>query len=70
MRNTEVSAVIGINQIKRLNNNIKLRKRNFGIFIENLDKKIFYTDFDLKGNSNYAFPLILRKKSFIEVIKN
>jgi len=69
MRNTEVSAVIGINQIKRLNNNIKLRKRNFGIFIENLDKKIFYTDFDLKGNSNYAFPLILRKKSFKMRIK-
>ena len=30
-----------------------------------LDKNIFKTDFDLKGNSNYAFPLILNKKSFL-----
>ena len=28
-----------------------------------LDKKKFYTDFNLNGNSNYAFPLILKKKS-------
>ena len=25
--------------------------------------KKFYTDFDLKGNSNYAFPLVLKEKS-------
>ena len=29
-----------------------------------MNSKYYFTDFDLKGNSNYAFPLILRKKNF------
>lgn len=63
MRNNEISAVIGISQIKRLNKNIKIRRKNLEFFLKNLNKNIFYNNFDLKGNSNYAFPLILKKKS-------
>ena len=64
MRNNEISAVIGINQLKRLDKNNKKRVSNFKYFLSQLDKNIFKTDFDLKGNSNYAFPLILNKRSF------
>ena len=64
MRNNEISAVIGINQLKRLNKNNKLRSRNFKLFLKQLDKKIFYTGYDLKGNSNYAFPIILKQTNF------
>ena len=65
MRNNEISAVIGINQLKRLDENNKKRVANFKYFLDQLDEKIYINDFDLNGNSNYAFPLILRKKSII-----
>ena len=62
MRNNEIGAVIGINQLSRLNKNIKLRTRNFLFFLKNLNNKKFYTNFKTKGSSNYAFPLILKSK--------
>lgn len=66
MRNNEIQAVIGINQLKRLDKNNLIRSENFKIFLNTLDKNIFYTEFDLKGNSNYAFPIILKNESFKE----
>ena len=64
-RNNEISAVIGINQLKRLDKNIEKRRNNFKFFLKLLNKDIFFTNYDLKGNSNYAFPLILLKKSIL-----
>ena len=64
MRNNEISAIIGINQLKRLDYNNRLRSKNFAYFLKNLDPNIYKTDFNLEGNSNYAFPLILKKASF------
>jgi CDP-6-deoxy-D-xylo-4-hexulose-3-dehydrase len=58
-RNNEIGAVIGINQLKRLDKNNKLRNRNFILFLKYLDKKKYFKDYDLKGCSNYAFPIIL-----------
>lgn len=63
-RNTEIQAVIGINQLKRLNSNNKKRSRNLKIFLKNLNDKYYRNDFELKGNSNYAFPLILKEANF------
>ncbi len=62
-RNTEIGAVIGINQLKKLDVNNKKRISNFIYFLENLDSKKYFTEFDLKGSSNYAFPLILNIKN-------
>lgn len=59
MRSTEINAVLGINQLKKLDRNIKLRNRNFKFFINNIDKKKYFTNFDLSGISNYAFPIFL-----------
>ena len=64
MRNNEIQAVIGINQLKRLDANNKLRAKNFKLFLSKLDKSKFFTDYIIEGNSNYAFPLILKTKSF------
>ena len=61
VRSTEINAVIGINQIKNLNKNIKKRNINHKIFLDNLDKDKFFTKFDLKGSSNYALNLVLKK---------
>ncbi len=63
MRNNEIQAVIGINQLKRLNKNNKIRARNFKLFLSRLDSKKFFVDYLIKGNSNYAFPIILKKSS-------
>ena len=63
LRNNELSAVIGLQQLKRLNKIIKVRNLNHRLFIKHLRKDIFFTDFDLKGSSNYAFQLILKKRN-------
>ena len=63
LRSTELSAVIGINQLKRLNENIRIRNQNHKIFLNHLRGDIFFKDFKLKGASNYGLHLILRKKN-------
>lgn len=59
-RSTEINAVIGRSQLKRLDANNRKRTRNFKLFLENLDPAIYRTDFDTEGSVNYAFVLILR----------
>jgi CDP-6-deoxy-D-xylo-4-hexulose-3-dehydrase len=64
LRNNELSAVIGINQLKRLDKNNKVRINNFNFFLKHINRDIYETDFDVKGSCNYAFPLILKRKDF------
>ena len=59
LRNNEIGAVLGINQLKRLNKNIKLRNRNFLFFLKNLNFEKYYTNYNTNGISNYALPIIL-----------
>ena len=59
IRSTEINAVLGLNQIKRLNDNVEKRTKNFNYFIKRLNPHTFYTDFNTEGNSNYAFIIIL-----------
>lgn len=61
MRNNEISAVLGINQLKRLDTNNQKRNKNLLFFLRNLNHDLYFKDYDLKGISNYAFPLILNK---------
>jgi len=60
-RNTEIGAVIGRNQLKGLEENNAKRKRNFELFLENLDSAKYRTDFELDGSCNYAFNLVIKK---------
>ena len=64
VRNTELAAVIGLNQLKELDRNNKIRSENLKIFLKHINNKYYFTDFLLEGNSNYAFPLILNEKNF------
>ena len=63
VRNTEIGGVLGLAQLKRLNYNIKKRNRNHKYLLSKIDKKIFFTNFNLEGSSNYAFNIILKKKN-------
>lgn len=62
MRNQEFNAVLGLEQLKRLNFNVDKRSENFGIWLDNLDSSKFFVDYDQNGNSNFALPLILQNK--------
>lgn len=61
MRSTELNAVIGLSQLKRLDYNIAKRTENFKLFLANLDSSKYYTDFQIEGSSNYAFVILLRR---------
>lgn len=62
MRPTELGAVLGINQLPRLDRNIELRNRNFEYFLSHLDQSKYVTDFDLSGSSNYALIVVMREE--------
>ena len=62
-RNNEVGGVIGLNQLNSLDKNNKKRKENFKFFLKLLDQSKYRTDFQLDGSCNYAFPVILKRKS-------
>lgn len=64
MRPTEINAIFGLQQIKRLDENIAKRQKNFQSFLTSLDPDVFFTDFQVEGNSNYALTLILRSPDF------
>jgi CDP-4-dehydro-6-deoxyglucose reductase, E1 len=64
LRNNEISATFGLSQLGNLKKNNVLRNNNFKFFIKNIDSKYYVNNFDLRGCSNYAFPLILKEKSF------
>ena len=60
MRSTELNAVLGIEQMKRLDYNINRRVDNLKIWLENLNPSKFMTSFTTQGNSSFALPLILQ----------
>ena len=61
MRSTEINAVIGRSQLKRLDENNKIRTENLVFFLQNLDPDKYQTDFEIAGSCNYAFTLILKR---------
>lgn len=61
MRSTEINAVIGRSQLKRLDRNNAIRRENLALFLERLDPGTYRTDFRVEGSCNYAFTLVLRR---------
>ena len=58
-RSTEINAVLGLAQIKNLDDNNVKRKANFEFFIQNLDKNKYITNLNTEGQCNYAFIVIM-----------
>jgi CDP-6-deoxy-D-xylo-4-hexulose-3-dehydrase len=61
VRGTEINAVIGRSQLRRLEDNIAQRTENLRLFLDHLDAEMYRTDFALEGSSNYALTLILQE---------
>ena len=62
LRNTEFNAVLGLEQLGRLDIAATIRAENFKTWISNLDTNKFQTNYLEEGNSSFALPLILREK--------
>ena len=65
LRNTELGAVLGRSQLKRLDANNRQRIRNHELFISQLDPARFRTSFDMEGSCNYAFNIILNEPDVV-----
>ena len=63
-RSTELNAVIGLSQIKKLDSNNIHRVNNFKYFMEHLDSNKYHTDIEMEGQCNYAFIVMLKESSF------
>ena len=61
VRSTEINAVIGRSQLKRLDSNNAKRQRNLDLFLSHLDPAKYRTDFETAGSCNYAFTLVLQE---------
>jgi CDP-6-deoxy-D-xylo-4-hexulose-3-dehydrase len=70
MRNTDLGGILGLSQLPKLDENVKLRNRNHERFLSKLNFKKFFTEFKMLGSSNYAFNLILNDKDqdFVNII--
>ena len=62
LRSTEINAVYGLSQIKRLDQNNKNRVKNFSLFLKSLDNEKYMTNFNSEGSCNYALIIILQDK--------
>tara|TARA_R100001129_G_scaffold16887_1_gene11037 strand:- start:18536 stop:19747 length:1212 start_codon:yes stop_codon:yes gene_type:complete len=60
-RSTELNAVLGLSQIKSLDSNNDIRRDNFEYFLSKLDSTKYVTTLDTKGQSNYAFIVIMKE---------
>ena len=63
-RSTEINAVLGLCQLQNLDSNNQIRIDNFKYFVDNLKSDKFYTDFQMDGQCNYAFILIMKEADF------
>ena len=63
-RSTEINAVIGLSQLPKLDSKNQERISNFNYFISMLDKNKYYTEFDIEGNCNYSFIVVLKEANF------
>jgi CDP-6-deoxy-D-xylo-4-hexulose-3-dehydrase len=60
LRSTEINAVLGRSQLRRLDANNLRRRENLRVFLEHLDPAAYFTEFAAEGSCNYAFTLVLR----------
>ena len=62
-RNTEIGAVLGLNQLKRLDKFIETRRKNYERYVKIINKsnKLYNVTYS-SGNSSFCFPFICKDK--------
>jgi len=61
VRNTELGAILGRSQLKRLDDNVIKRTNNLIYFLGKINPEKYQVNFKIDGSSNYAFNLILNE---------
>lgn len=69
-RNTELNAVLGIEQLKRLDSHIDIRRKNFDSFIKRLDPEHFYIPYNDPGNSSFVLPFVCKEAGNVNKLKS
>lgn len=69
LRNNEIGGILGLSQLKRLDQIVKKRTQNLEYFLKNLNENIYETNFKVEGSSNYAFNIILKDQNKSQVNK-
>lgn len=70
-RNHEICAVLGISQLKRLDNMIEIRRRNYKDFYNSISRnehKFYIPEYEV-GNSSFCFPIICKDSKNINKLK-
>ena len=63
VRNNEIGAILGMNQLKRLDSNVESRTKNQSLFFSGLSKEFYRTDYLFEGSSKYAFNIVLNENN-------
>ena len=74
VRNNEIGAIIGLNQLRNLEENVIIRNNNHNYFLNSIDKNKYKVNFNTKGCSNYALNIVLQPKyandKFVQQLMN
>jgi len=62
-RTTDLASTLVLSNFSRIDENNKKRIANFQYFIENLNSEKYHIDFEMAGQCNYAFLVLLKNKS-------
>jgi len=69
-RNTEIGAVLGLSQLERLDDTIRIRRENYSLFVERLKKyPDFYVPSDSETNSSFCLPIVCRNGDLMKRLK-
>ena len=70
-RSSEFNAVLGLAQLRRLDSNIKARRKNFKRFLSIISKYEFLSnDFQEEGNSNFNLPFYCESSQIKTSLEN
>jgi CDP-6-deoxy-D-xylo-4-hexulose-3-dehydrase len=71
-RNTELGAVLGLSQLKRLDDSISIRRRNYIHFVKKLEQfsDHVYVPDPSPRNSSFVFPVVCKTPDLMKRIKN
>lgn len=68
-RNTELGAVLGLSQLKKLDEFIRIRRKNYYRYQEIMEKTdLFHVPLNDDCNSSFCFPFIAKKKVTKEIL--
>lgn len=69
-RNHEVCAVLGLSQLKKLDTNIEIRRKNFKYWWNRIYKSVdYFTPEYQQENSSFCFPIIAKNAEHIQTLK-